>query len=200
MLGLISYGLICGAPDVKSIWRKCGALDENQRRAMGLIKRSKATGRLTMPGYDAINDLINKIAPKSMSEAINNWFPLSRQLLSLKRRFTDVKSGKVSEETRHFITSLEENERRPKDLARNIREHWSVEHKNHWRRDTCRWKEDKTSTRNPKVAKNLALLRGALFALIPFHEHDSLNGAMDHYSNHPWQALSLVNKSRLINH
>ena len=73
MLGLISYGLICGAPDVKSIWRKCGALNESQRRAMGLTQRSKATGRLTMPGYDAINDLINKIDPKSMSAAINNW-------------------------------------------------------------------------------------------------------------------------------
>lgn len=73
MLGLISYGLICGAPDVKSIWRKCGALDENQRRAMGLTQRSKATGRLTMPGYDAINDLVNKIDPKSMASAINNW-------------------------------------------------------------------------------------------------------------------------------
>jgi len=73
MLGLISYGLICGAPDVKSIWRKCGALDENQRRAMGLTQRSKATGRLTMPGYDAINDLVNKIDPNSMSTAINKW-------------------------------------------------------------------------------------------------------------------------------
>jgi len=73
MLGLLSYGLICGAPDVKSIWRKCGAMDESQRRAIGLTKRSKATGRLTMPGYDALNDLINKIDPKSMAKAINNW-------------------------------------------------------------------------------------------------------------------------------
>ena len=73
MLTLISYGLICGAPDVKSIWRKCGALDESQRRAVGLTQRSKATGRLTMPGYDAINDLINKIDPSSMGSAINNW-------------------------------------------------------------------------------------------------------------------------------
>jgi hypothetical protein len=73
MLTLISYGLICGAPDVKSIWRKCGALDENQRRSVGLTQRSKATGRLTMPGYDALNDLINKIDPNSMAKAINNW-------------------------------------------------------------------------------------------------------------------------------
>jgi len=41
---------------------------------------------------------------------------------------------------------------------------------------------------------NLALLRGALLALIPFDEYDSLNGAMDHYTNYSWQAISLINK------
>jgi len=120
-------------------------------------------------------------------------------MLSLKRRYTNIKSGKTSEDTRHFITSLEEQQRSPKELARIIREHWSVENKNHWRRDTCRWKEDNTSTRNPKGAKNLALLRGALLALIPFHEYDSLNGAMDHYANYPWQAISLINKYIISN-
>lgn len=73
MLTLISYGLICGAPDVKSIWRKCGALNETQRRAIGLTQRSKASGRLTMPGYHALNDLINQIDPQSMAKAINHW-------------------------------------------------------------------------------------------------------------------------------
>ena len=73
MLGLISYGLICGAPDVKSIWRKCGPLNEGQRAAIGLTQRSKATGKLVMPGYDALNDLINKIDPQSMAQAINKW-------------------------------------------------------------------------------------------------------------------------------
>lgn len=73
MLGLISYGLICGAPDVKSIWRKCGPLNQSQRAAIGLTQRSKATGKLIMPGYDALNDLINKINPESMAQAINKW-------------------------------------------------------------------------------------------------------------------------------
>jgi predicted transposase YbfD/YdcC len=112
----------------------------------------------------------------------------------MKRRYTSVKSGVTKEDTRYFITSLEEGQRSPKELARIIREHWSVENKNHWRRDTSRWREDSTATRNPKAAKNLALLRGALLAVIPFHEYDSLNGAMDHYANHPWQTINLINK------
>jgi predicted transposase YbfD/YdcC len=50
-------------------------------------------------------------------------------MLSLKRRYTNIKSGQTSEDTRHFITSLEEQQRSPKELARIIRVHWSVENK-----------------------------------------------------------------------
>jgi len=34
-----------------------------------------------------------------------------------------------------------------------------------------------------------------MLALIPFHEYDSLNGAMDYYANYPWKAIALINKS-----
>ncbi|PQJ27854.1 hypothetical protein BSZ32_04630 [Rubritalea profundi] len=70
----------------------------------------------------------------------------------------------------------------------------ALTNKNHWCRETSRWREDCTATRNPKAAKNLAFFRGALLAVIPFHEYDSLNGAMDHYANHPWQTIKLIKK------
>ena len=81
MLSLISYGLVCGAPDVKTIWKKCGSLNENQRRAVGLTYRHKGSGRLQLPGYDAINDLINKIDPKSLALALNQWLASHSDLL-----------------------------------------------------------------------------------------------------------------------
>jgi hypothetical protein len=74
MLGLLTYGLLCGAPDVKSIWRKCAPLDQNQRRAIGLTRREKKSGRLKMPGYDALNDLVNAIDPLALARALNAWF------------------------------------------------------------------------------------------------------------------------------
>lgn len=73
MLALITYGLLCGASDVKSIWRKCAPLDQNQRRAIGLTRRDKS-GRLKMPGYDALNDLLNAIDPLALARALNAWF------------------------------------------------------------------------------------------------------------------------------
>lgn len=73
MLGLIVYGLICGAADVKAIWQKCAPLDQNQRRAIGLTKRNKKTGLIVMPGYGAINDIVNRICPVELARALNAW-------------------------------------------------------------------------------------------------------------------------------
>jgi hypothetical protein len=81
MLTLIVYGLICGAHDVKAIWQKCAPLDQNQRRAIGLTKRNKKTGLLTMPGYGALNDLVNRIDPVELARALNAWLTENSELL-----------------------------------------------------------------------------------------------------------------------
>jgi len=73
MLTLIVYGLICGAGDVKAIWHKCGPLDQNQRRAIGLTKKNKKTGLLIMPGYGAINDIVNRVCPVELARHLNAW-------------------------------------------------------------------------------------------------------------------------------
>ena len=72
MLSLIVHGLLCGAPDVKAIWRRSGPLNQQQRQAIGLKGRDKS-GRLVMPGYDALNDLVNAIDPEQLACALNTW-------------------------------------------------------------------------------------------------------------------------------
>lgn len=56
MLGLIALELLMGARDVLDIWRKAACLSPRQREAIGLCVQDKQSGRLTMPGYDALND------------------------------------------------------------------------------------------------------------------------------------------------
>ena len=63
MLGLIALGLLMGARDVLDIWRKVACLSQSQRDAIGLRVRDKQSGRLKMPGYDALNDLLEPFLP-----------------------------------------------------------------------------------------------------------------------------------------
>jgi len=81
MLTLICYGLLCGAADVKAIWKKGGPLNQQQRAAVGLTKRCKNSGLLIMPGYDAFNDLVNTVDPVSLAASLNRWLIANSDLL-----------------------------------------------------------------------------------------------------------------------
>ena len=73
LLGLIALGLLMGARDVLDIWRKVACLSQRQREALGLRVRDKQSGRLTMPGYDALNDLLGAIDPAAYARALTAY-------------------------------------------------------------------------------------------------------------------------------
>lgn len=74
MMCLIALGLLQGARNAKDIWRKVCGLNQAQRAAIGLSVREKtANRRLKMPGYDALNDLLGCIDPKSLSSHLSAW-------------------------------------------------------------------------------------------------------------------------------
>lgn len=118
-------------------------------------------------GHGRIEKRTLRVIP--LDEEISS-FPGARQLIALTRYWTGKKTGRPRAEMRIFITSLEEGEKSPGQLAEIGRGHWSVENKNHWRRDTSRWREDRSSRRTGQGAKNLALMRGALLARIDWEE------------------------------
>jgi hypothetical protein len=73
-------GVICGANDVKAIWHKCGPLDQNQRRAIGLTKRNKKTALIiTTNGGDYLLGLkdnqptLHKRAQQKLAEVPDEW-------------------------------------------------------------------------------------------------------------------------------
>lgn len=81
MLTLIALGLLMGARDVLDIWRKVACLSQSQREAVGLRKRDKQSGRLLMPGYDALNDLLAAIEPAAYARALTAWLQANAGLL-----------------------------------------------------------------------------------------------------------------------
>jgi hypothetical protein len=81
MLTLIALGLLMGGKDMLNIWRKVGCLDQRQREAIGLKVRSKESGLLTMPGYDALNDLFHLLDPASYAHALSAWLQANQGIL-----------------------------------------------------------------------------------------------------------------------
>ncbi|MFN5868714.1 MAG: hypothetical protein ACK46A_05230, partial [Akkermansiaceae bacterium] len=74
----------------------------------------------------------------------------------------------------------------------------SVENLNHWKRDATYWREDKAPKRNARGAKNLALIRNALLAVIPFEEYESLTPAFDYYRDTREKSVKLLTTARPV--
>ena len=95
---------------------------------------------------------------------------------------------------RHFISSLaaEHKER----LGRAARGHWSIENRNHHKRDDSVWQEDRHRHRRVNIAQNLALTRNALLAIIPFDEKRNLPSLIAGYQERKQLAIQLILNAR----
>lgn len=124
-------------------------------------------------------------------------FPHIAQIIKCTRIYRSTKEGALPEmAVRLFGTSHEYGSKTAAQLGKMIRGQWSVENLNHWKRDTSYWKEDKAPKRNPRGAKNLALIRNALLAVIPFEEFGSLDDAFDYYRDHREKSVKIITTSR----
>jgi predicted transposase YbfD/YdcC len=91
-------------------------------------------------------------------------FPRARQAIKVTRRREDTATGKTTRQTVYAITSLTSAHATAHDLARLIREHWSIEAHHHIRDVTFR--EDTATSRTGHGPANLATIRAAIIAAI----------------------------------
>ncbi len=98
--------------------------------------------------------------------------------------------------TRVFLSSLPAGAKARSTRA--VREHGSVENRNHHKRDSSAWQEERHRHRKPNAALNLALTRNVLLALIPFEAGQPLAHFFELYHRHPPPALHLLLKARPV--
>jgi predicted transposase YbfD/YdcC len=91
-------------------------------------------------------------------------FPHIQQAIKLTRWRQNNRTGKISRETVYVITSLTSAQATPADLARLVREHWSVEVEHHVR--DVSFGEDASTSRTGHGPTNLATLRSSVKAAI----------------------------------
>ena len=102
-------------------------------------------------------------------EASATEFPFARSIVVVRSATTDKKKGTTATETRYYVSSTEAADSTPAQWQALVRGHWGgVEIRHHWRRDAV-WGEDRSRTRHPGILASVALLRNALFALLPEH-------------------------------
>ena len=79
-----------------------------------------------------------------------------------------------------------------------MRGHWSVENRNHHKRDASAGREDRHRHRKPTAALNRALTRNVLLALIPGAEGEPRAPFFERSQRHPPDALRLILKTHPV--
>ena len=91
-------------------------------------------------------------------------FPHARQAIKITRWRKDTAAGTISRETAYAVTSLTSADATAPDLARLVREHWSIEAHHHIRDTT--FGEDHSASRTGSGPANLATIRAAIIAAV----------------------------------
>jgi predicted transposase YbfD/YdcC len=91
-------------------------------------------------------------------------FPHARQAVKITRWRQEIATGRVSRETVYAVTSLISTDATAGDLARLVREQWSIEAHHHIRDLTFR--EDSSASRTGSGPANLATIRAAISAAL----------------------------------
>jgi len=91
-------------------------------------------------------------------------FPHARQAIKITRWRKNIATGKASRQTVYAVTSLASAEATAGDLARLVREQWSIEAHHHVRDLTFR--EDAAASRTGSGPANLATIRAAVIAAL----------------------------------
>jgi hypothetical protein len=81
ILSIVCLGLLAGAQNVKDCWRKAGPLTQAQRAAIGLMRRSKKSGRLTIPDYTTIVAALHRIDEDHLAGVLNEWLAANEGIL-----------------------------------------------------------------------------------------------------------------------
>lgn len=129
-------------------------------RVKGLPWRQVPAGAVTREtGHGRIETRTLKAAHVSFLD-----FPHACQAIKITRRRKDTAAGKISRETVYAVTSLTSAHATAADLARLVREHWSIEAHHHIRDTT--FSEDTAASRTGSGPANLATIRAAVIAAI----------------------------------
>ena len=89
-------------------------------------------------------------------------FPCARQAIKITRLRKDTATSRTTRETVYAVTSLTSADATAADLARLVREHWSIEAHHHIRDTT--FGEDTATSRTGGGPANLATIRAAVIA------------------------------------
>ena len=101
------------------------------------------------------------------------------------------KTGQVKCHVQYGITSLTPQRASAADLLKLRREHWTIENKRHWVRDTV-FQEDASTVRTGVIPQVMAAMRNTAINVLRFTGHTKITDALQLFAAEPKLAVNLI--------
>ena len=103
----------------------------------------------------------------------------------------NIKTREISSQTQYGITSLTPEDASAKDLLKLRREHWTIENKVHWIRDTL-FGEDASQARTGRLPHVMAALRNTAMSILRFDGRTKIAEALRFFAAEPILAVNTI--------
>ncbi len=127
---------------------------------------------------------------KVVTVAAGILFPDAAQAIQIVRT-RKRRGGRARKETVYAVTSLTAEQAQPRELARYIQAHWTIENRLHWVRDVT-FGEDLSLVRTGGAPRLMAGLRNLAISLLRLAGHTNIAKALRRNANHPKRVMKLV--------
>ena len=118
-------------------------------------------------------------------------WPGLAQVYQYRSQRENTKTGEITSQTQYGITSLSPEAASAKDLLKLRREHWTIENKVHWVRDTVLG-EDASQTRTGNIPHVIAALRNTAMSVLRFAGHTKISETIRFFASKPKLAVKLI--------
>jgi len=112
-------------------------------------------------GHGSIEKRTARVADAGPIQALHPSWKNLTSIVAIDAVRTNKKTGKITEETRFYITSLPQDQ---ETILAASRAHWSIENNLHWQLDVT-FKEDQSTLQKDHTARNMAWIRRIAFNL-----------------------------------
>ena len=119
-----------------------------------------------------------------------NW-PGLAQVYQYQSQRENTKTHQITSQTQYGITSLSPQVVSAEDLLKLRREHWTIENKVHWVRDTVLG-EDASQARTGSIPQVIAALRNTAMSVLRFAGHTKISQTIRFLASKPKLAVKLI--------
>ena len=118
-------------------------------------------------------------------------WPGLAQVYEYRSQRENTKTGEITYQTQYGITSLTPEVATAEDLLKLRREHWTIENKVHWVRDTVLG-EDASQARTGNLPHVMAALRNTAMSVLRFNGHTNIAETTRFFASDTKLAVNLI--------